>query len=61
MLLYSNDYSASEQGNGDIDSVNEAERVGHTEDGKEDRDRPEDGNGHDDINVEDFISMLDTQ
>ena len=59
--MRSNDYGASEQGDGDTDGANEAERVGHTGDGKEDGDRPEDGDGHDDVNVEDFISMLDTQ
>ena len=60
-MLRSNDYSASEQGDGDTDGTNKAECVGHTGDRKEDGDRPEDGDGYNDVNVENFISMLDTQ
>ena len=61
MLLCFNSYDASEQGDGNTDGANEAKCVGYIGDGKEDGNRLEDGDGHDNVNMEDFINMLDTQ
>ena len=67
LLLCFNNHSTNKQENGDIDGANKAKCVSHTEDGKEDWNRLKDGdkledkNGHDNVNMEDFISILDTQ
>ena len=58
--MYSNNYSISKQENDNTNGANEVECIGHTENRKKDWDKPEDIDKDNNVDMKDFISLLDT-